>query len=83
MKPGAETEKTEQKGNAMGAKSSSVKMPDDPDPTPINSSDSTQEVQGAARAEKKRVAKSYGRQKTILAGDTSQDNTAKKTILGG
>ena len=61
----------------------SVKTPDDPDPTPIASGDTTQEVQGAARAEKKRVAKSYGRQNTILAGNTAQDNAAKKTILGG
>lgn len=61
----------------------SVKMPDDPDPTPMASSDPTPEVQGAARSEKKRVAKSYGRQKTILAGNTAQDNGNKKTILGG
>ena len=61
----------------------SVKTPSDPDPTPIAASDSTQEIQGAARSEKKRAAKSYGRQKTILAGNTAQDNAAKKTILGG
>lgn len=67
----------------MGSSYGSVKAPDDPDPTPISSADSTPEVQGAARSEKKRVAKSYGRQKTILAGNTAQDNSAKKTILGG
>ena len=67
----------------MSTKAKKVDMPADPDPTPISSSDPTPEVQGAARAEKKRVAKSYGRNQTILAGNTSQDNAAKKTILGG
>ena len=67
----------------MGSSAKSVKTPDDPDPTPMAASDPTPEVQGAARSEKKRVAKSYGRQKTILAGNTAQDNGAKKTILGG
>lgn len=67
----------------MGSSASKVKQPDDPDPTPMAASDPTAEVQGAARAEKKRVAKSYGRQKTILAGNTTQDQAAKKTILGG
>lgn len=64
-------------------KSSPVHVPDDPDPTPIVSSDPTPDVQGAARSERKKVAKSYGRQNTILAGNTAQDNGAKKTILGG
>ncbi len=64
-------------------KSNPVKVPDDPDPTPIASADTTTEVQGAARQEKKRVANQYGRQKTILAGNTAQDNAGKKTILGG
>ena len=64
----------------MGSKPAKVKTPDDPDPTPMASSDTTQEVQGAARQEKKRVAKSYGRSQTILAGNT---NEQKKTILGG
>lgn len=65
-------------------KSNQVKMPDDPDPTPIAASDTTAEVQGAARNEKKRLAKSYGRQQTILAGNTNQAAAAeKKTILGG
>lgn len=67
----------------MGSSAKSVKTPDDPDPTPMASSDPSPEVQGAARSEKKRAAKSYGRQKTILAGNTSEDNGAKKTILGG
>lgn len=67
----------------MGSSSGSVKTPDDPDPTPVSSADPTPEVQGAARSEKKRVAKSYGRQKTILAGNTAQENNARKTILGG
>ena len=67
----------------MGSKPKKVKTPDDPDPTPIASADPTPEVQGAARAEKKRVAKAYGRQQTILAGNTAQNNESKKTILGG
>lgn len=69
----------------MGSKpkSSSVPVPDDPDPTPMASADTSSEVQGAARQAKKRVARSYGRQQTILAGNTAQDNEAKKTILGG
>lgn len=66
-----------------GSKASKAVMPPDPDPTPIHSSESTQEVQGAARAEKKKVAGNYGRSKTILAGNTAQDNSNKKTILGG
>ena len=64
----------------MSSGASSPRMPADPDPTPMASSDPTPEVQGAARAEKKRVAKTYGRKKTILAGNTDQQ---KKTILGG
>jgi len=64
----------------MSTKASKVKTPDDPDPTPMASSDPTPEVQGAARQEKKRVARSYGRAQTILAGNT---NEQKKTILGG
>lgn len=68
--------------NKMSTKANKVKQPADPDPTPISSADSTPEVQGAARAEKKRVAKSYGRQQTVLAGNTAADNNAKKTILG-
>ena len=70
-------------GFSSKSSSATVKTPDDPDPTPIASSDPTPEVQGAARAEQKRTAKSYGRQKTILAGNTAQDNANKKTILGG
>ena len=64
----------------MGSKPAKVKTPDDPDPTPMASTDTTVEVQGAARQEKKRVAKAYGRQQTILAGNT---NEQKKTVLGG
>ena len=67
----------------MGSSGGSIKTPDDPDPTPISSADPTPEVQGAARSEKKRLAKSYGRQKTILSGNSMQENSAKKTILGG
>lgn len=70
----------------MGSKSkggSGVTVPPDPDPTPIHSSDTTQEVQSAARAEKKRAASMYGRKQTILAGNSAEDNANKKTILGG
>ena len=62
--------------------SPSVKVPDDPDPTPIHSSDPAPEVQGAARSERKRMAGNYGRTQTILAGNTAADNGNKKTILG-
>ena len=67
----------------MSTKPVKTKTPADPDPTPMTASDTTQEVAGAARAERKRVAKNYGRQQTILAGNTAQDNANKKTILGG
>ena len=69
----------------MGGKSSSAHItpPKDPDPTPIITSDPSVEAQASRREEKKRVAGSYGRQKTILAGNTSTDNQNKKTILGG
>ena len=69
--------------SSKSPKTAQVKMPDDPDPTPIVSSDSTLEVQGAARDQKKKIAKNYGRQKTILAGNTASGNAEKKTILGG
>lgn len=64
-------------------KSSTVTTPPDPDPTPIHASDTTQEVQSAARNERKRLAGNYGRTQTILAGNTAADNGNKKTILGG
>jgi hypothetical protein len=67
----------------MGTKAAKVKTPDDPDPTPMAASDSTQQVAGAARAERKKLAGNYGRNQTILAGNTAQDNANKKTILGG
>ena len=67
----------------MGTKPAKVKTPDDPDPTPMTASDTTQEVAGAARAERKRNARNFGRNQTILAGNTAQDNAQKKTILGG
>ena len=63
-------------------KAQSVKTPADPDPTPIQSADPTPEVQGAARAERKRIAASYGRQQTVLAGNSAANNN-KKTVLGG
>ena len=64
-------------------KTPAVNTPDDPDPTPMHASDTTQEVQGAARQEKKRAAGNYGRKQTILAGNSAADNANKKTILGG
>jgi hypothetical protein len=66
----------------MFGSSKKVRQPDDPDPTPIASADSTPEVQGAARSERKRIAGNYGRTKTILAGNTAVDQSNKKTILG-
>ncbi len=60
-----------------------VKQPADPDPSPIaGSADANVEAQGAARQERKRVARSYGRAQTVLAGNTAADNAAKKTVLG-
>lgn len=67
----------------MSASGSSIKQPPDPDPTPMASAESGKEIQQAARQEKRRAAKNYGRQQTILAGNTAQDNANKKTILGG
>lgn len=64
----------------MSSSPSKVKTPDDPDPTPIATSETGTEVQGAVRQEKKRAARAYGRSQTILAGNTEQQ---KKTILGG
>ena len=67
----------------MGSKPTKADTPKDPDPRPTITSESSQEVQQARREEQKRVAGTYGRQKTILAGNTSADNANKKTILGG
>ena len=63
----------------------SVKTPDDPDPSPTTTSDTSADVQSARRQETKRTAKQYGRSRTILAGETSGQETAgrKTTILGG
>ena len=69
--------------SAKAPKSTATQMPDDPDPTPMAQADPTPEVQGAARSERKRMAKAYGRQQTILAGNTNAaNNEQKKTILG-
>lgn len=67
----------------MGAKPSSVKPPPDPDPTPSVTTDTSAEIQSERRETKKRAVGTYGRQKTILAGNTTTDNQGKKTILGG
>jgi len=63
----------------MSTKAAKVKQPDDPDPAPLVSSDPSPEVQAASRQEKKRVARYYGRQQTILAGNSDEN---KKNILG-
>ena len=67
----------------MGGKAKSVDMPPDPDPRPTATGDSSQEVRQAKREEQKRNVLTYGRQKSILAGNRSQDIAIKKTILGG
>lgn len=68
----------------MSTSAKKVDPPGDPDPTPVSSTDSVPEIQGAARNEQKKLARAYGRSKTILAGDPdAQQNAAKKTILGG
>lgn len=68
----------------MSTSAKKVDPPSDPDPTPVSSADSVPEIQGAARNEQKKMAKAYGRSKTILAGNTeTQQNSAKKTVLGG
>ena len=64
-------------------KAAKIKTPDDPDPTPINVGETSGAVTGAVRQERKRMAGNYGRTKTILAGNSSADNSTKKTILGG
>lgn len=67
----------------MGAKkpkSIDVRIPDDPDPTPVLRADSSAEVVQANRQERKRTAASYGRSKTILAGNNNEN---QKNILGG
>lgn len=61
----------------------SVDTPPDPDPRPTVTSSSSAEVKQASREEKQRNLQTYGRQKTVLAGNSSQDNANKKTILGG
>ena len=63
-------------------KATATTTPPDPDPTPIVKSDPTPEIQAANRNQRKKVAQSYGRQQTILAGNTA-GNAEKKTILGG
>lgn len=68
----------------MGGKSpATVTPPKDPDPSPTITSDPSAEVQASRREEKKRNVGTYGRHRTILAGNTSTDNQNKKTILGG
>ena len=69
--------------STKGTKSSNISVPADPDPTPLAAADPSPEVQSAARETKKRTIKSYGRQQTVIAGNTAVDNNGKKTILGG
>ena len=77
------TQPNQHRRTIMGSKPKKVEQPPDPDPTPMTSSSSAKEVQSAGREERKRVARNYGRNQTILAGNTAQDNGNKKTILGG
>jgi hypothetical protein len=77
-----------QKGKQMTrTPKNNVTVPDDPDPSPIITSDSSAEVQSANRQERKKAASSYGRKQSIIAGNTAgntaADNAGKKTILGG
>lgn len=65
----------------MGFGSKSAKPPKDPDPTPQVTNSADAEVT-ARRLEKRRIGQNYGRQQTILAGNSGFD-AAKKTILGG
>lgn len=58
---------------------STPKSPPDPDPTPRAASDSSEQVAKADRQERKRAARQYGRQQTILA---AQPAAQKKTVLG-
>ena len=64
-------------------KSTATPTPPDPDPVPLAVSDTSADVQSASRQSRKRMTQAYGRHKTILAGNTAQDNAGKKTILGG
>ena len=67
----------------MSAKTPKVKTPPDPDPAPVQNSNSAPEARDAARNERKRFARSFNRQNTIIAGlGSPQDNGDKKTILG-
>jgi hypothetical protein len=68
---------------SFDTKSSAVETPPDPDPTPMNSGGVALNSSAAKRNLRKRTASNYGREKTILAGNTPQDNDTKKTILGG
>ena len=71
------------KKSSSSSAASSIRVPSDPDPTPIATSNTSTDVRSAAREAQKRTASSYGRQKTILAGNSASDNAGKKTVLGG
>ena len=70
----------------MSAKPASPKMPPDPDPTPMASGTTSENINKAAREEQKRSVKKNSRLKTILAGDPNNDIARglgeKKNILG-
>jgi hypothetical protein len=55
----------------------------DPDPTPAVTASSGQEATAAEQDQKRKLKSGYGREKTILAGDTSASADGKRTILGG
>lgn len=77
----------------MSTKAKKIDPPSDPDPTPVSSSDPAQEIQSAARSERKKAAAKYGRNQTILAGKENETGSSdensqnshpvKKNILGG
>jgi len=58
---------------------STPKAAPDPDPRPTVSSSDGQESQAAKKQAQKRVAKQYGRDKTLLASQ----NESKNTSIGG
>lgn len=64
-------------------KAASVAPPPDPDPAPVASGLFNGVTNEEKRQVRKKASSQYGRTKTILAGNTPQDNDTKKTILGG
>lgn len=65
----------------MGSKKSPKVV--NPDPTPTTVTSDGPEARMAAEDERQRLKSQYGRAKTILAGDVSQQQDGKRTLLGG